>query len=422
MMSEEDPVLEQAQLYYEKAVREEQAGHKDEAERLFAEAAIRYYQSSTYARGVSYEMRISRAEECRQRSQNVHAKTGGRSNADNEAPQQDSARRGKKYLERSLPKITFSDVVGLEGVKERIRTAMIYPRQRPELFEKYRLTPGAKILIYGPPGCGKTLIAMACAGTLKMPFYQADCAKLLSKWVGEPEKNIASLFAAVREESSAILFLDEIDALGASREIVDSSTFARRIVTQLLIEINNLGNNTLLLGGTNAPWVLDPALVRTGRLGTPIFIPPPDWDARHVLMVTSLKGRPVEGVLGTNEAHSLLGGLRDPNCGVCTLSDWTEGFSAADISEKGGLCDRAAMRALREEMENPSIKRVIRMDDFRFVLANGEVRPTILSWVNEAKRYTKKSDTTQIFPEMAEFINQYECKRRTDSDLTIGAK
>lgn len=369
-----DPVIEIANKYFQKAVEAEKKKEWENAKYYYAQAAIKYLQSASYSDGILFELKIKRAMECKRRLKRILQTMGEKIG-------------GKFVIEKT--NIRFSDVVGLDEIKERIKIAIVYPKKYKELYEKFGIKSGGRILLYGPPGCGKTLIAKACAGETGLPFYQGDVAKLMSKWVGEAEKNVSALFDTVKKEKKAILFLDEIDALGASREIVENSTVARRVVTQLLVEISNLPEGILLIAATNLPWALDPALIRTGRLGTPIFIPPPDEKMREMLFKKFLQDKPTEDI------------------DIKKLVELTEGFSSSDIIDVGGLCEWAASIALQDAIKT-GIERGIRMDDFLFVLEKGYVKPSVYPWVVEAAKKLKRNKMLAgMFPELVDFVEKY---------------
>ncbi len=384
----DDPVLALANEMCRKAVEAEIAGDIDAAKYYYAQAAIKFYQSASYTKGVAYEVRIKKAEECKQRLKNLnralpmHMASQAR---------EDEGMSREGVLEIENPEVSFKDVVGLDEVKERLKIAMVYPKKYRNLYEKFKLKHGGRIIMYGPPGCGKTLIARACAGELKLPLIMGNVAKLMSKWVGESEKNIAYLFEEVRKAGEVILFLDEIDALGASREKVSSSTVARRVVTQLLLEMNNLPEGILLIAATNTPWVLDPALIRTGRLGTPVFVPPPDYETRVHLFKKCLSSRPVE-----------------ESVDVEALAKMTEGFSASDISDVGGICEWAATFAIQDSIKSGK-ERKITMEDFVNAIKKGYVKPSVIPWVIEARRkISRNAEIGRAFPELVDFIAEFE--------------
>ncbi len=387
----DDPVLTLASEMYRKGVEAELAGDIEAAKYYYAQAAIKFYQSASYAKGVAHEVRIKKAEECKNRIQNL-SRAIPKSSHTSQIYEEEEDR--SYVLDMEKPTITFKDVIGLEDVKERLKIAMVYPRKYKSLYEKFKLKKGGRIIMYGPPGCGKTLIAKACAGELGLTLVNGNVAKLMSKWVGEAEKNISYLFSEVRKMGEVVVFLDELDAIGASREKVSSSTVARRVVTQLLLEMNNLPEGILLIAATNTPWVLDPALIRTGRLGTPVFVPPPDREARVYLFKKCLEGRPV-----------------DDSVDVEKLADLTSGYSASDITDVGGICEWAATLAMRDSIKQ-GMERKITMDDFLTVINKGYVKPSVIPWLIEAQRkISRNRDIALAFPELVEFITKFEENR-----------
>ncbi|MEE9294657.1 MAG: ATP-binding protein, partial [Phycisphaerae bacterium] len=167
------------------------------------------------------------------------------------------------WIVTERPDVGFDDIAGLEGVKEDIRLKMIYPAAHPELAEKYGIVTGGGVLLWGPPGTGKTMMAKAIAHELDSTFFVISPAQILSKWVGEAEQNIRKLFDAARSEESAVIFIDEVEALVPKRQ-GDTSTVMRRVVPQILQELEGSerkpGRARLFVGATNKPWTLDEAM------------------------------------------------------------------------------------------------------------------------------------------------------------------
>lgn len=194
------------------------------------------------------------------------------------------------------PEITFDSVAGLDGVKEEIRLRMVYPFTHPEAAERHGVRPGGGVLLYGPPGTGKTLLARAVAGEVDASFFSVRPSDVLSKWVGEAEKNVALLFREARSRDRAVIFLDEIEALAPIRG-GDSSAVMSRVVPQFLSELEGVhgrGDNALLfIGATNAPWNLDPAILRPGRFDVKVYVGLPDVEAREEILALQFAGRPL---------------------------------------------------------------------------------------------------------------------------------
>jgi transitional endoplasmic reticulum ATPase len=192
--------------------------------------------------------------------------------------------------------LRFADVAGLEDVKQDIRLKMIYPFEHPELAEKFGVKPGGGVLMYGPPGTGKTMLAKATAGEIDATFFRISPADVLSKWVGEAEQNIKKLFDAAAGEKRSIIFIDEIEALVPARRD-DGSSVMQRVVPQILQGVEGFdkkaGRPILLMGATNVPWQLDPAILRPGRFDEKVYIPLPDLPARRKMLEIYMAHRPV---------------------------------------------------------------------------------------------------------------------------------
>ncbi|MFM7805729.1 MAG: AAA family ATPase, partial [Verrucomicrobiota bacterium] len=175
-----------------------------------------------------------------------------------------------------LPPLTFADIGGMADVIERIRFQIIHPFRNPEVFRKFRRGAGGGILLYGPPGCGKTHIARATAGECRATFLSIAVTDVLSKWVGESERRLHELFETARRRSPTVVFIDEVDAIGLSRH--DAGASGASLVNVLLTELDGIASandNLLVLAATNAPWRVDNALRRPGRFDRVLFVPPP---------------------------------------------------------------------------------------------------------------------------------------------------
>ena len=231
----------------------------------------------------------------------------------------------QQWIVKEKSSLRFADVAGLESVKEDIRLKMIYPFEHAELAEKFGIKPGGGVLMYGPPGTGKTMLAKATAGEIDATFFCISPADVLSKWVGEAEQNIKKLFDAAAGEKRSIIFIDEIEALVPARRDEGSSVM-QRVVPQILQGVEGFdkkaGRSILLMGATNVPWQLDPAMMRPGRFDEKIYIPLPDLIARRKMLEIYLSKRPLA-----------------PNVDLDALAQRLEGYSGADIKY---LCDRAA--------------------------------------------------------------------------------
>src|SRR5215204_1846629 len=199
-------------------------------------------------------------------------------------------------LER--PQITFKDVGGMDALKEEIRLKIIYPLTHSDMFKAYGKTVGGGILMYGPPGCGKTHLARATAGEVKASFIAVGIHDVLDMWIGNSERNLHQLFEQARQNAPCVLFFDEVDALGASRTDMKTSA-GRHLINQFLSELDGVkssNDGVLILGATNAPWHLDSAFRRPGRFDQILFVPPPDAPARAGILRLHLRGKPAEDI------------------------------------------------------------------------------------------------------------------------------
>ncbi len=297
------------------------------------------------ARRETAERLLELARDCEAASRSNRRKPAERSSA---APEQstESGSDAADWIVKEKPSIRFSDVAGLEDVKEEIRLKMIYPFAHADLAKKFDIRAGGGILLYGPPGTGKTMLAKATAGELDATFFRISPADVLSKWVGEAEQNIKKLFDAAAEEPRAVIFIDEIEALIPARRDEGSSVM-QRVVPQILQGMEGFDKRknapVLFLGATNVPWQLDPAVLRPGRFDEKIYIPLPDLPARVRLLELYLGKRPI-----------------GDDVDFASLARQLDGYSGADIKY---ICDRAALlpflRAVAGSKEAPEISRLV---------------------------------------------------------------
>jgi AAA+ superfamily predicted ATPase len=260
--------------------------------------------------------------------------------------------------------VRLADVGGMTEVKARLNAAFLAPMRNPELRRMYGKSLRGGLLLYGPPGCGKTFLARAIAGELGARFLSVTLADVLDMWVGSSERNLRDLFAEARRAAPCVLFLDEIDALGHKRSQLRAGAAQRGTVNQLLSELDGVqqGNDgVFVLAATNHPWDVDSALRRPGRLDRMLLVLPPDLPARESILRYHLQKRPVGNV-----------NLRD-------LAKRTEDYSGADLAH---LCETAVERALMESARTGK-PRKIGMRDFEAALA--EVRPSTGAWLSVAR-------------------------------------
>jgi len=201
-----------------------------------------------------------------------------------------------RFLQK--PAINFSDVGGMDAVKKEIELKIIKPLMHPELYKAYGKKIGGGILLYGPPGCGKTFLAKATAGQVNAKFISVGLNDILDMWIGNSEKNLHEIFELARYNTPCILFIDEIDALGASRSDMKQSA-GRHLINQFLQELDGIDTSNegmLIIGATNTPWNLDPAFRRPGRFDRIVFVPPPDETTRESILQLKLKNKPTDSI------------------------------------------------------------------------------------------------------------------------------
>lgn len=252
---------------------------------------------------------------------------------------------GDEWLVGEKPNITFDDIAGMQEAKRVIDEMVIYPMKSPEKARALGLNPGGGVLLFGPPGTGKTMLGKAIAGALDAPFYYASGADLRSKWYGESEQRLSQLMNAAKSQSVAVVFLDEIESLLPKRT-ENSHAADNRVVTQFLSDLGGFkdSNNLLLvLGATNKPWAIDEAVFRTGRFDEKVYIGPPDKAARMKILELNLKNAAVAGDVNLEELAEKLDG--------CSGSDCAAIVSAAKRSALGS--------AIRNDADP-----VITVDDF----------------------------------------------------------
>jgi len=301
--------------------------------------------------------------------------------------------KGKKLKEKKSAviqtkkskEITFDSIGGLHELKEEIRFKIIEPFKSPELFEYYGKSIGGGILMYGPPGCGKSLIAKATANEAGMAFFHVKSSDLKSKFVGETEKNIAELFEKARENQPAIIFFDEFEAIGGERS--EASAHEKNFVAQLLTEMDGMDSKDqkiLLLAATNEPWSVDSALRREGRFGKTLFVPQPDFEARSHIFELLMAKRPTEKL------------------DFMKIAKMTRGFSGADIKS---VCEYATNIPLKESLVTKE-KRKISMDDMN--LAVTKTDSIVKQWYAKAKQQVELKRMGEFFPDLVQRAREVE--------------
>ena len=246
-----------------------------------------------------------------------------------------------------IPDVTWDDIGGLEDVKKNLQEMILYPIEHPDKFHKFGMQPSKGVLFYGPPGCGKTLMAKAVAHECSSNFISVKGPELLTMWFGESESNVRDVFDKARGASPCVLFFDELDSVGTARgsSIGDAGGAGDRVLNQLLTEMDGVGakKNLFFIGATNRPDILDEALIRPGRLDQLIYIPLPDKPSRVNIIKAVLRKSPVA-----------------PNVSMDFLAELTKNFTGADLTE---LCQRATKAAIREAIEAEEQRRALMREE-----------------------------------------------------------
>lgn len=278
--------------------------------------------------------------------------------------------------------VSFADVGGMTEVKERLEAAFLAPLRNPELVKLYGKSLRGGLLLYGPPGCGKTFIARAVAGEMGARFVAVSLAEILDSYVGANERNIHEIFEVARRSSPCVLFLDEVDALGQKRSNLRSSIL-RGTTTQLLAEMDGVDNKNegvYVLGATNHPWDIDVALRRPGRFDRTVLVLPPDADARKVILKYHLQERPIA------------------NIDLGKLATDTDGYSGADLAY---VCETAAERALLDSARSGTV-RMIEMSDLEAAVR--DVRPSTGPWFDIARNVTQFSNSDGTYDDLLAYL------------------
>ena len=288
----------------------------------------------------------------------------------------------RDWGEAELPTIRLADVAGMDEVKRRLNLAFLAPMKNPEVMKMYGKSIRGGLLLYGPPGCGKTFIARATAGELGAKFISVGLPDVLDMWLGQSERNLHEIFETARRSAPCVLFFDELDALGRKRSLVRHSAVSN-VINQLLAEMDSLqGNNrgVFVLAATNHPWDVDTALRRPGRLDRTLLVLPPDRAAREAIVRFHLRDRPVEKLdLGW-------------------MAEKTEDFSGADLAH---LCESAAELAMEESLATGKA-RTIAMADFKRALK--ELRPSTRPWFETARNYAMFSNEGGAYDDLLNYL------------------
>lgn len=285
-------------------------------------------------------------------------------------------------LELERPTICFADVGGMDDLKEQIRMKIIHPMTHPDLYKAYGKPIGGGVLMYGPPGCGKTYLARATAGEVKAGFLAVGIHDVLDMFIGQSEMKLHSVFEQARRHAPCVLFFDEVDALGASRTDMRQSA-ARQLINQFLSELDGVkssNDGVLILAATNAPWHLDSAFRRPGRFDRVLFVPPPDAAARAAILRVLLRGKPLGDV-----DHE-------------QIASRTDGFSGADLKAVVDVAVEAKLsEALKQGVPSPlSTKDLLR--------AVKSLKPTTKEWFAAARNYALYANQGGAYDDILHYL------------------
>jgi len=280
--------------------------------------------------------------------------------------------------------IRLSDVGGMAEVKARLEAAVLAPLRNPELVKLYGKSLRGGLLLYGPPGCGKTFIARAVAGEIDARFISVSLADVLDMYIGNSERNIHALFEVARANAPCVVFLDEVDALGQKRSQMRGSA-GRGSVNQLLTEMDGMAganDGVYVLGATNHPWDVDTALRRPGRFDRMVLVLPPDELARDAILRYHLRNRPIAGI------------------DTAKLAKRTAGYSGADLAY---VCESAAERALLDSARSGQVRMIGQAD---LDAAARDVRPSIGPWLDTARNVAEFANEGGAYDDLLAYLRK----------------
>ncbi|MCW6009458.1 AAA family ATPase [Micromonospora sp. CPCC 205371] len=280
--------------------------------------------------------------------------------------------------------VRLADVGGMADVKKRLEMAFLGPLRNEKLRSLYGKSLRGGLLLYGPPGCGKTFLARAVAGEMGARFVTVSLVDVLNMWIGQSEQNLHQIFETARRNAPCVLFLDEVDALGHKRSQLQSSAM-RTLGNQLLAEMDGMeGTNegVFVLAATNAPWDVDPALRRPGRLDRTVLVVPPDTDARRAILEVHLRDRPIAAI------------------DLKRLAAATERFSGADLAH---LCETASEYAMHDSLVSGQV-RMIEQRDFEAALR--EIQPSTGAWMTTARNVAMFANQDGSYNDLTKYLKK----------------
>ncbi|WP_298148907.1 tetratricopeptide repeat protein [Flavobacterium sp.] len=341
-----------------------------------------------YAKTLIEEDAINKAIEVYQKSLRLHPHHTDDEldqllrNSSSELDYLENDMEGDRFHFLEKPDISFKDVGGMDHVKKEIELKIIKPLLHLELYKAYGKKIGGGILLYGPPGCGKTYIAKATAGEVQAKFLNVSLNDILDMWIGNSEKNLHEIFELARKNQPCVLFIDEIDALGASRSDMKTSS-SRHLINQFLQELDGIdGSNegVLVIGATNAPWSLDQAFRRPGRFDRIIFVPPPDAQSRESILQVKLQQKPTEKV------------------DLVALAKKSEHFSGADLD---AVIDIAIEQKLEQAFVD-GIPKPLNTNDL--IDALKKHKPSTQEWFATARNFALFANDSGLYDDILNYL------------------